>query len=142
MAALWTPIMESSGQPFLLDEGSHGRHSSQSMRIGARGKLFLVTLVLLVISLVYAIRILLPAIYNRVVVTDEGIDFRQVGYRIRTIWDKLERMTYTQFGFAEGDILVLREPTVEVNRWAALLTKEMRWLEQNKKFAPLGKVIP
>jgi hypothetical protein len=98
--------------------------------------------VLLLIALVYVIRILLPAVYNRVVITAKGLDFRQIGYHIRTTWDNVERMTYVRFDLAEGDILVLREPAVEVNRWVVLLNKDARWLEQNKKFTPPGKIIP
>ncbi len=97
---------------------------------------------LLLIALVYVIRILLPAVYNQVVVTAKGLDFRQIGYRICTTWDNVERMTYARIAPAEGDILVLHEPAVEVNRWVVLLNKDVRWLEQNKKFTPLGKIIP
>ncbi len=99
-------------------------------------------IVVLLIAFVYIIRILVPSLYNRVVVTDEGLDFRQIGYRIYTTWGNIEQMAYAKFGFAEGDILVLCEPIVKVNRWAAFFDKDIRLLEQNKKFAPLGKAIP
>jgi hypothetical protein len=97
---------------------------------------------LLLVALVYFIRVLFPSVYSRVVVSADGIDFRGAGYRIHTTWDNLDGMNYVRFGIVEGDVLLLREPTVEVNRWVAYLSKEVRWLEQNPEFAPLGKVIP
>jgi hypothetical protein len=104
---------------------------------------FRVSLIMIILLyLAFVRKLLCLAIYNQLTVTDEGLDFRRIGYRIRTTWGNIERMTYAQFGYAQGDILVLREPQVSVHKRLAVLWNEGRLLERNKEFAPLGKTIP
>jgi hypothetical protein len=99
-------------------------------------------MMLIFINFWYARDLLCNALYGRVVVTAEGVEARRVGYGIHTTWNNIECMTYAQIDSARGDVLVLREPNVKVNRWPTWLTNETRWLERNREFAPLGKVIP
>ncbi len=99
-------------------------------------------LLLLLVCLGYMHQILCDALYGRVVITTDGIEFRRMGYCIQTRWDNIKRLVYAQIGQSKGDILVLREPRVSVNKRLSLLWREAQRLERAKEFAPLGKAMP
>jgi hypothetical protein len=84
-----------------------------------------------------------PVFYERIVVSENGLEFFQVGYRYSTTWDNIDRITTAQIGLKHGAVLLLRKPALKTNRWLAWLSRnEAEWLEQNGQFIPQGQAIP
>jgi len=100
----------------------------------------------LLLSLPYLIFVALLAyvvFYDRVVVSENGLELFQVGYHYNTTWDNVERITTAQSGLKHGAVLVLRQPSVKATRWLTwLVGHEVESLERNGQFIPVGQAIP
>ncbi len=85
---------------------------------------------------------LYAALYNRAIILDGGIEFYRFGYRILTTWDNIERIADAQMGRRRGEVLMLRQSALQVNKWLAWSTTIEQRLEREGQFIPLERTIP
>jgi len=52
------------------------------------------------------------------------------------------RRVYGRIGLKYFDVLMLREPAVQINKWFAWRVKDEEWMEHDGQFIPLAKAIP
>ncbi len=85
---------------------------------------------------------LYATLHDRVVISETGIEFYQVSYRHSTTWNNIERIERVQVGLKHFDVLLLREPAVQLNKLLTWRMKDESWMEHGGQFVPLAKAIP
>lgn len=96
----------------------------------------------LAIELASIVIALYAILRDRVVISDTGIEFYQLGYRHSTTWNNIDRIEQVWIGLKYFDVLMLREPAVQINKWLAWRVKDEEWMEHGEQFIPLAKTIP
>ncbi|MFN8597244.1 MAG: hypothetical protein U0559_13825 [Anaerolineae bacterium] len=99
----------------------------------------------LLLSLPYLVLIavmMYPMIYDRVIVSETGLQVFRVGSVYSTSWDNIESIVKVQIGLKHGFALVLRVPALKANKWLAWRTDEASWMERQGHFMPLDRTIP
>lgn len=81
-------------------------------------------------------------LYNRVIISDTGIEFYQLSYRHSTTWNNIDRIERVQVSTKYFDALILREPAVRYNWLWGWRHREEDWMELNEQFLSLDKTIP
>lgn len=99
----------------------------------------------LLLSLPYLVLIagmMYPMIYDRVIVSETGLQVFRVGSVYSTSWDNIESISKVQIGLKHGFVLLLRQPAMKANKWLAWRTDEASWMERQGHFMPLDRTIP
>lgn len=92
--------------------------------------------------LLMAAILIFPMFYNRVIVSETGLQVFRVSSVYSTSWDNIESIVKVQIGLKHGFALVLREPALKANKWLAWHTNEASWMERQGHFMPLDRTIP
>jgi hypothetical protein len=86
--------------------------------------------------------LIFPMFYNRVIVSETGLQVFRVGSVYSTTWDNIESIAKVQIGLRHGFVLLLREPAMKTNRLLAWRSDEATWMERQGQFVPLERAIP
>ena len=58
----------------------------------------------------------------RLVVTEEGIEYQQVGYSVRTAWHKVLRIGPARMGLVPSEALILADYSIRGAKWLSLIS--------------------
>ena len=101
-----------------------------------------VDIVTLCIFPLFSILFLLLAILGvvsahvRLVTSPAGIEYYQIGYRISTSWENIERLGQVSYGRSEVFGLILRQPAFQRNKWLGWTTPAVRQPNQGIPLEP------
>lgn len=90
--------------------------------------------------LLVAAYFILLASQIRVITTPEGIEYRQVGYGVKSSWDNIDRILTVKSGIVEREGLLLKEPNLEPSWWYRLVPD--RHKEHRGRFIPFTPLMP